>query len=368
MPRGKATAGPPAAPVAQQPPDEPAVTEPVEAEATGAEDQTAEATGASGGASSADSASQESTAPAAAPLPNRRASARQCGQDAVAPDPEALSQRRTRGAGAAADTTTEGAEALLAAATQLVGCDTGDGKASDKEANDSDDDKDEDDTEASGAQGTPAAAGQNNRANQDHPSGVWKTKSPTGIVLGEEYCKRFDHSKETVAWVKKVFNTLTDYPERPHAHGFYPSPQDKPRFYENTSRSICSVFRIATIMVEVQYTDPNKRLMPTQQQLDKTKFAGTLCSALDLVWFTKQDQEKLRSDKYSDWAGSIEELEVPAHGEHKYICDIVAGYYVKVDKFPTKKFAILYPFRPFKSVDGEPEIAVMEIDQERRTS
>ena len=129
-------------------------------------------------------------------------------------------------------------------------------------------------------------------------------------------------------------------------------------FYEAVPRTTLAVPRIATLMVEVQYTDPNKRLMPTQQQLDKTKFAGTLCSALDLVWFAKEDQEKLRSNKYSDWAGSIKELGVPEHGEHKYICDTAADYYVKVDKSPTKKFAILYPFRPFKSVDGEPEIAV----------
>ena len=363
MARGKAAAAPAASSVAADPPQEPVVPATVQADATGAEEQTTQATGASGGASGADSASQDSNAPAAAPVAIRRTSARQVGQEAEAPGPDALSQRRTRAVGAAADTTTEGALSALAAAA-AADSDNNAGKGPDEESKDEDEDDDEDDTVTPGAQGTPAAPGQNTRANQDHPSGVWKTKSPTGIVLGEEYCKRFDHSKETVAWVKKVFNTLTDYPAQPHAHGFYPSPHDKPRFYENTSRSICSVFRIATIMVEVQYTDPNKRLMPTQQELDKTKFAGTLCSALDLVWFTKEDREQFGLNKYNDWAGSIEQLEVPAHGEHKYICDIVAGYYAKYDKHPTKKFAILYPFRPFKSVDGEPEIAVMEIDQE----
>ena len=73
----------------------------------------------------------------------------------------------------------------------------------------------------------------------------------------------------------------------------------------------------------------------------------------------------MNSDKYYDWAGSVNKLDDPKHGvEHKYICGIVAGYYIKIDKSPTKKFAILYPFRPFKSVDGEPEIAVMELDKQ----
>ena len=41
--------------------------------------------------------------------------------------------------------------------------------------------------------------------------------------------------------------------------------------------------RNAGFRVEVKHTDPNERLFPTQQQLDNTKFTGTLLSALDLV-------------------------------------------------------------------------------------
>ena len=39
------------------------------------------------------------------------------------------------------------------------------------------------------------AAGHKNRENQEHESGVWREKSPTGIGLGEEFCKlAFDHT------------------------------------------------------------------------------------------------------------------------------------------------------------------------------
>ena len=162
-----------------------------------------------------------------------------------------------------------------------------------------------------------------------------------------------------------MFNSNTDYPEEPHPGAWYPSSQDKPRFYECVSRSILTVPRIAGIRIEVKHTDPKERFMPTQQTHDNTKFMGTLCSALDLLWVTKRDLDKLQSDKYGDWAGSVKELPEPhLGGEHKYICDIVAGYYIKTVNKPTKKFAILYPFRPFKSLDGEPEIAVMELDDE----
>ena len=50
----------------------------------------------------------------------------------------------------------------------------------------------------------------------------------------------------------------------------------------------------------------------------------------------------------------------------KYINDIVPGYYVKIDTSLTKKYAVLYVHRPFKSVDGEPQIMVRQIDDDEQ--
>ena len=39
-----------------------------------------------------------------------------------------------------------------------------------------------------------AAPGHKNRENQEHASGVWTAKSPTGIELSEAFCKYFDRA------------------------------------------------------------------------------------------------------------------------------------------------------------------------------
>ena len=91
---------------------------------------------------------------------------------------------------------------------------------------------------------------------------------------------------------------------------------------------------------------------------------GTLLSSVDVVWFTEDDNKTKSS--YADWAGSIKELKSPEHGVHKYFSDIVPGYYVKLDTSETKKYAVMYVYRPFKSVSLEPEIMVLEIDAEEK--
>ena len=37
-----------------------------------------------------------------------------------------------------------------------------------------------------------------------------------------------------------------------------------------------------------------------------------------------------------------------------YTNDIAPGYYVKIDSKETKKYGVMFVYRPFKSVDGEP--------------
>ena len=52
-----------------------------------------------------------------------------------------------------------------------------------------------------------AAPGHKNRENQEHASGAWHGTLPTGIELGEEFCKQFGHSNGK-AWATLVFNAV----------------------------------------------------------------------------------------------------------------------------------------------------------------
>ena len=211
-----------------------------------------------------------------------------------------------------------------------------------------------------------AKSGHKNRANEKHASGVWDTYSPTGIFLGEEFCKdTFEHS-DGKAWARKVYNPKVDFaPKKLRDGEYYPTTKDKLRPYEREPRSIVFVPRIAPAdKVNFVNIDPNERMYPTEHQQDASRFLGTLLSSVGVVWFTEDDNKSKSS--YADWAGSIKELDYPEHGVHKYFSDIVPGYYVKMDSSETKKYAVMYVYRPFKSLDLEPEIMVLEIDAEEK--
>ena len=211
-----------------------------------------------------------------------------------------------------------------------------------------------------------AKPGHKNRANEKHASEVWDKYSPTGIFLGEEFCNdTFDHS-DGKAWARKVYNPKVDFaPKKLRDGEYYPTTKDKLRPYEAEPRSIVFVPRIAPAdKVNFSNIDPNERMYPTEHQQDTGRFLGTLLSSVDVVWFTEDDNKTKSS--YADWAGSIKELKNPEHGVHKYFSDIVPGYYVKMDTSETKKYAVMYVYRPFKSLSLEPEIMVLEIDAEEK--
>ena len=127
------------------------------------------------------------------------------------------------------------------------------------------------------------------------------------------------------------------------------------------SRAFAFVPHIAPFRSNIDNIDPNQRIFPSEHTADPTCFAGTLLSAVDLVWFPEKDHAS-KSD-YADWlAGSIGELPPPQFGIHQYINDVVPGYFVKLDSSELKKYAVLHVYRPLKSTDGEPEIVVLEID------
>ena len=323
------------------------------------------------GAGGSESTSGPSPEPAAktkgkaAPAPAKR-SARQQGKPAPAPvqEPSPPRQNATSASGGASSTdgANKNVETLLEAADRVEGA--GSGAASSKEGDGSATKVDPPPPRPDPREARP---GHKNRENTEHASGVWKKYSPTGIDLGEEYCESFDHS-DGKAWYRKVYNSVTDYPEEPHPVAYYPSNKDKPRFVEVYPRSIVHAVRIAPLRSHVTNTDPNERLYPTEHKADKTRFEGTLLSALDLVWCT----EDALNINYKNWCAAVRnEMEEGVYtrheeGVHQYISDIVGGYYVKLDTSAAKKYAILYPYRPMRSPHGEPEIMVLELDQDEK--
>ena len=150
-------------------------------------------------------------------------------------------------------------------------------------------------------------AGHKNRENQKHAPGVWDTKSPTGVGLGEKFCKaNFDHS-DGKPWATVVFNSVTGkykVSKKLREGEYYPSTKDRPRFYERFSRAIIYVPRIAPFRSNIDNIDPNQRIFPSEHTADATRFAGTLLSAVDLAWFPEKDHAS--KPNYADWAGSID--------------------------------------------------------------
>ena len=93
---------------------------------------------------------------------------------------------------------------------------------------------------------------------------------------------RFDHT-DGKAWATLVFNAVTGkLPAKPRADAYDPSAKDKPRFYERSSRAFAFVPRIAPFRCDIDNTDPNERLFPTQHTFNPNRFAGTLLLAVDL--------------------------------------------------------------------------------------
>ena len=169
-----------------------------------------------------------------------------------------------------------------------------------------------------------------------------------------------DHS-DGLPWATLVFNAVAgNVPKQPREGAYYPSLKDKPRFYERFSQAFAFVPRIAPFRSDIAHIDPNQRLFPSQHTFDPNRFAGTLLSAVDIVWFPEKGHAS-KSD-YADWAGSIDQPPPPRFGIHQYTNDVVPGYYVKLDSSELNKYTVLYVYRPLKRINGEPEIVVREIN------
>ena len=114
-----------------------------------------------------------------------------------------------------------------------------------------------------------------------------------------------------------MFNAATGkhkVPKKLREGEYYPSTKDRPRCYERFSRAIIYVPRIAPFRSNIDNIDPNQRMFQSEHTGHATRFAATLLSAVDLVWFPEKDYASKLD--YADWAGSIDELPPPAIGIH----------------------------------------------------
>ena len=119
-----------------------------------------------------------------------------------------------------------------------------------------------------------AKPGHKNRANQKHASGVWDKYSPTGVELGEKFCKEnFDHSNGK-PWATILFNPNIHKVTKKLRDGeWYPSTTDRPCCYERFSRSIVYVPRVAPFRSDIVHMNPNERMFPTEHKADSGRFA-----------------------------------------------------------------------------------------------
>ena len=131
-----------------------------------------------------------------------------------------------------------------------------------------------------------------NQSNQ-HASGVWVDKSPTGFQLTSERCAKMDHSngKEIV---------VRNFIENPGGGNAVVNSLSFPRFYEHCPRSLLTLPFLGKLKVDdLQNIEPRARIYPTVFNQPPGEFKGTLLSCVDLVYCDAADKTK----PYSEWRG-----------------------------------------------------------------
>ena len=134
----------------------------------------------------------------------------------------------------------------------------------------------------------------NDQSNQ-HASGVWVDKSPTGFELTSERCAKLDHSNGK-PWEIVVWNFI----ENPGGGNAVVNSLSFPRFYEHRPRSILTLPFLGKLKDgDLQNLEPHARIYPTGFSQPPGEFKGTLLSCVDLVYCDAADKTK----PYSEWRG-----------------------------------------------------------------
>ena len=104
-----------------------------------------------------------------------------------------------------------------------------------------------------------AAMNKNDQSNQ-HESGVWGRKLPTGFVLTSERCAKMDH-KNGKPWEVEVWNMIGN----PKGGNDVVNALPFPRFYEHKPRSLLMVLLFLGKLKEgdLQGLEPHERIYPT---------------------------------------------------------------------------------------------------------
>ena len=179
---------------------------------------------------------------------------------------------------------------------------------------------------------------------QEHQSGVWDVFSPTGFPLPKERTAKMDH-KDGKPWQVEVWNMLED-PQPPNDEVNF---QSVPRYYEQRNRALMTVVHMGMFKDnELLGIEPHDQMFPTAFYQNKSEFKGTIMSCVDLVYCDGPDL----TTPYNEWRGSLHRT--PARNTKRYISEICAGYYVKLNtnSKPMKDktmWAVLYAFRPWAS-------------------
>ena len=136
-------------------------------------------------------------------------------------------------------------------------------------------------------------------------------------------------------------------------------------FYEHSSAMLIPVFKTNKLNTEnLQFLDPNHYYLPhpTRSIRETDPRIGTVLHAVDLVWL-KHEDAKVPYDQIVP-----EMLQHPA----SVIGSLVPGMWVSRSADPSednakndKRYAILFPFRPFQGETREPELLCVELSKKK---
>ena len=195
---------------------------------------------------------------------------------------------------------------------------------------------------------------------------VWKDCTPTGLKLptlpgqaAPHMLQRYKDQDHSQDWLVTVENTHPNTLD-PNASGFN---RAVPRFFEDVSAVLIPCFRPGKLnTADFDFLDPNLYLLPHPRRstLQDDPKIGTVLHAIDLVWLTNKDSKL----PYDEVSGQM--LNHPA----SVIDPLVTGMWVSRNADPSeadpgkdKRYAILFPFRPFKSASREPSLHCAELSQ-----
>ena len=196
---------------------------------------------------------------------------------------------------------------------------------------------------------------------------TWQNMTPTGHRLPDlgpqgaapHVLERYAEQSDDQDFLVKIEDT---HPSKydPNDRAFV---RAKVSYYEACSAMMIPVFKTNKLNTEnLQFLDPNHYYLPhpTRSTRETDSRIGTVLHAVDLVWL-KHAHAKVAYD-----------LITSSMVEHRasVIGSLVTGMWVsrkadpsEVDAKNDKRYAIMFPFRPFHGETREPQLLCVELSQ-----